>query len=210
MPGTERLIVFTRYPEAGRTKTRMIPLLGAQGAADLQRAMTEHLLGRLDEWRREGGRELEIRYAGGTAARMRDWLGPENRFRPQGGGDLGERMARSLREAFADGCPRAAVIGTDVPGISASLVREALAALAAVDLVLGPAVDGGYYLLGVHRGVPAHRRAALFRGIPWGGPRVRAATLAVAEGLGLRCRQLPELADVDRPEDWPVWEGVRR
>lgn len=210
MPGEERLIVFTRYPEAGRTKTRMIPLLGAKGAAELQRAMTDHLLRRLDEWVRGDGRDLEIRYAGGTQDRMRAWLGSGYRLRPQGAGDLGARMERSLREAFGDGCARAAVIGTDVPGISTPLIREALTALFAVDLVLGPAVDGGYYLVGVHRGVPAAQRAALFHGIPWGGSQVWAATLAAAEGLGLSYRRLTELEDVDRPENWPVWERVRR
>lgn len=210
MPPLDRLIVFTRFPAAGRTKTRMIPLLGAEGAADLQRAMTEHLLRRMGGADPGKGWEVEIRFAGASAARVRAWLGPGYRLRPQGAGDIGRRMQRSLGEAFAEGCARAAVVGTDIPEITAGLIQEAFAALAVCDLVLGPAADGGYYLLGLRRQVGLSARAALFAGIPWGGPGVLEATLAAAAAQGLTCRQLTVLADVDRPEDWPVWERARR
>ena len=72
----KRLIIFTRYPEPGTTKTRMIPVLGAEGAADLQRRMTDHLVSKLKTWMEQRPVEVEIRFDGGSQRLMRDWLGP--------------------------------------------------------------------------------------------------------------------------------------
>ena len=85
----KRLIIFTRYPEAGTTKTRMIPELGAAGAAELQRQMTEHIRSRVDELRKLHQLTVEVRYEGGSEKRMTEWLGPGFSYCHQGSGDIG-------------------------------------------------------------------------------------------------------------------------
>ena len=118
----ERLIVFTRYPEAGTTKTRMIPKLGAQGAAELQRQMTEHIISRAKELCKLQALPVEIRYEGGSEKLMTEWLGPGFYYSHQGSGDIGLRMARALQDAFRQGCETAVIIGSDIPDITTNIM----------------------------------------------------------------------------------------
>jgi rSAM/selenodomain-associated transferase 2/rSAM/selenodomain-associated transferase 1 len=197
----DRLIIFTRYPEPGKAKTRLIPALGEDGAAELQRQMSEYIVNRL-RCLADGRRvEIEIRYVGTDEEQMRSWLGPDLVFRAQGGGDLGERMARAFGESFHGGAGEVVLIGTDCPGVTPDLVETAFAELRRADVVLGPALDGGYHLVGMRKDLPA-----LFRGIPWGTAEVFERTLAVAQALGATVALVDRLQDVDRPEDLPVWE----
>ena len=197
----ERLIVFTRYPEPGRTKTRLIPALGPDGAADLQRRMTRHVLHQADGL----AAETEIWYEGGGDARMRECFGADRAYRQQSPGDIGERMLAAFTDAFNSGASRVVLIGTDCPGISPALLRQALDALQRNDLVLGPAADGGYYLIGLKRPIPE-----LFDGLPWSTGAVLEATLRICRDLGLKVELLDELRDVDRPEDLPDCERCLR
>jgi hypothetical protein len=197
----DRLIIFTRYPEPGRSKTRLIPALGREGAADLQRRMAEHTVLWAKRLAQAGDVSLEIRFEGGTEAEMRNWLGPEIRFSAQGAGDIGERMELSFSEAFRDGMERVMIAGTDIPGLNEASAERALAALRSRDVVLGPARDGGYYLIALKRPAPG-----LFRGIPWGTDRALQRTQDAAAELHLSTLLLEPLQDVDRPEDLPVWE----
>ncbi len=197
----DRLILFTRYPEPGRTKTRLIPALGPEGAADLHRRMTEQALKMARDLKNSFWMTIEIRYEGGDEAKMKDWLGADLLYQPQGGGDLGSRMARAFREAFEAGMDRVILVGTDCPGITGGLVRNAFTALQQHELVLGPAKDGGYYLIGL-----PHSVDQLFYEIPWGSSEVLSKTLDTAGALNLRVFLLPVLADVDRPDDLSVWE----
>ncbi len=198
----ERLIVFTRYPESGRTKTRLIPALGAQGAANLQRQMTEYTLWQVRELQSLRSISVEVRFDGGNLTLMQDWLGYDIVYQPQGSGDLGVRMARSHQTAFGAGIGRVITIGTDCPGLNAQLMMQAFHQLhTAHDLMLGPAVDGGYYLIGLRRFIPE-----LFVGINWGTSEVLQQTVDIAKNLNLSVAYLTPLADVDRPEDLPVWE----
>ena len=200
-----KLIIFTRFPEAGTTKTRLIPSLGAKGAAKLQRRMAEHTLARISKVRITPGLNIEIRYAGGGARRIQDWLGPKYIYCPQGKGDLGNRMSSAFKDAFRNGADQVTLIGTDIPGITATTIESAFNILEQADLALGPAKDGGYYLVGLRHNVFEAARG-LFTGINWGGDRVLAETRAVADVAGLRTRLLEKLADVDYPEDLQVWE----
>ena len=118
-------------------------------------------------------------------------------LRQQQGDDLGERMAHALADELAAGAERAILIGTDCPLMSANYVAQAEAALASADVVLGPAEDGGYVLIGCSRAVPE-----IFREIEWGTNRVLEQTLKSASQAQLRVSQLDTLWDVDRPEDW--------
>lgn len=202
----ERLIIFTRYPEAGKTKTRLIPALGTQGAANLQRQMTEHTLSQVSELLCLRPISVEVRFEGGELTLMQDWLGHDIVYQPQGKGDLGCRMARSLSTAMLAGIDRVVIIGTDCPDLNAQLMAQAFHQLhLAHDLVLGPAIDGGYYLIGLRRFIPE-----LFSGISWGTAEVLQKTLEIANNLNLSVAYLPQLADVDRPEDLLVWEQTRK
>ncbi len=206
MASTERLIVFTRYPEAGVTKTRLIPALGPEGAADLQRRMTAHVIEAASEWTQPRKQTLEVRFEGGSEDLMRTWLGRDHQYRHQGGGDIGARMRRALADAFGRGAVRAVLIGSDIPGITAAILAAAFDHLHTADLVLGPAVDGGYYLVGLRHSAWADATDELFRNIPWGTERVLTATREKIAALGLRTLFLETLADIDRPEDLAIWE----
>jgi rSAM/selenodomain-associated transferase 2 len=110
-------------------------------------------------------------------------------------------MDNAFLEAFRTGAEKVVLVGTDCPGITATILRSAFNLLGLFDLVLGPARDGGYYLIGLRKRVPE-----LFRNVPWGAATVGAQTLTMARELSLRAVTVDPLVDVDRPEDLPVWE----
>ncbi|MEP0840543.1 TIGR04282 family arsenosugar biosynthesis glycosyltransferase [Trichocoleus sp. AS-A1] len=192
----ECLIVFTRYPEPGKAKTRLIPALGEEGASNLHRQMTEHTLSQVRELQSARATRVEVYFTGGDQQLMEDWLGADIIYQPQGKGDLGQRMKSAFQTAFAAGMEGVAIVGTDCPGLDAKIMAQAFEQLNGHDLVLGPAMDGGYYLIGLRRVIPE-----LFAGINWGTSEVREKTLAIAISLGLAVAYLPPLFDVDRPED---------
>ena len=198
---SERLILFTRYPQAGKTKTRLIPLLGPQGAAELHKQMTEHVLARTGDFVDDRRIDLEVRYEGGNRGLMEEWLGSHISYRSQGRGDLGSRMAQAFAQAFNQGKNRVVIVGSDCPGINEATVRTAFDLLDQFDLVLGPANDGGYYLIGLRQEEPE-----LFEDVPWGTAEVGARTLKIANQLGLQWVKVEPLADVDRAEDIEVWK----
>lgn len=191
-----RLILFTRYPEPGRTKTRLIPALGAQGAAALQRRMSEAMVGQMAQFAAQYPVALEIRYADGDPRAMEAWLACDIPCVAQGEGDLGLRLHRAFVQAFVHGARRVVIIGADCPDLGPAIFAQAFAALERKDLVMGPAIDGGYYLVGLNQPAPT-----LFTEIPWGSGAVLAATLKQAQALNLSTHLLEPLADVDRPED---------
>ena len=196
----EHLIVFTRYPKPGRTKTRLMPALGAAGAALVQRQMTEHCLTTVKALQQRRSVQVWVCYAGAEEADFRDWLGEEWDYLPQANGDLGDRMANAFTHAFNHQAKRVVTIGIDCPDITADLLVEAFDSLNHQELVLGPASDGGYYLIGLQRIVPE-----LFDQMDWGTERVLAESLGRAAKAGLEVAQLEVLTDVDHPEDLPRW-----
>jgi uncharacterized protein len=202
-PAQAQLIVFTRYPEPGQAKTRLIPALGASGAATVHRQMTEHTLSQVRKLHSTQGISIAVHFDGNGYQQMQDWLGADLVYQSQPSGDLGLRMARSFDSAFQAGVARVAIIGTDCPGLDTELMGTAFDLLLTHDLVLGPAIDGGYYLIGLRYFVPE-----LFVGISWSTDRVLIQTVAIAHKLNLSVGYLPILADVDRPEDLPVWEQM--
>ncbi len=152
--------------------------------------------------------DIEIRYTGGSGALMRNWLGSTFTFTDQGAGGLDRRMGTAFVQAFESGIREAVIIGTDIPGISAKILTRAFASLKRHDLVLGPATDGGYYLIGMHAG--SYRKALpdIFSGIDWGSATVLQNSLKIARSLGLKIALLERLQDVDRPEDLGVWDRI--
>lgn len=191
-----KLIIFTRYPRAGHTKTRMIEALGPAGAADLQRQLTEQAVQTAENLAGRCSLNLEIRYWGGSLGQMQKWLGPNRLFCEQGPGDLGEKMARAFTEAFEDDYHQVMLIGADCPHLSPAILATGFSRLADHDLILGPASDGGYYLIGLTRPCPD-----LFRHRSWGSNLLLAETVAAAKRSALNLYLLEELPDVDRPED---------
>lgn len=197
----ETLIIFSRFPQPGTTKTRMIPALGADGAAQLQRQMTEHTLNTAKQLLSKRNITIEIHFAGGSIELMRQWLGKDIQYIPQVAGDLGDRMRSAFDRAFSLGNRRAVTIGIDCPDISSTILNNAFDSLLTKDLVLGSAEDGGYYLIGLSHSIPQ-----LFSNINWGTERVLKQTKNIAEKLALQVHYLPTLLDVDRPEDLTIWQ----
>ena len=206
----KRLIIFTRFPEPGKTKTRLIPTLGEHGAADLQRQMTEHVVATAAKINNRQDLNIEIRHEGGNAESMRTWLGPQLLYHAQGPGDLGRRMVRAFKDAFQGSNEAAVIIGSDIPELSAGIIQQAFEGLKTNDLVIGPAHDGGYYLIGINRTLPAETYSRLFNGINWGDGTVLSRTLKTAAESGLRLHLLESLGDVDRPQDLPIRHHLKK
>ena len=188
--GATSIAVFARAPVPGAAKTRLIPTLGAAGAAALQRQLIERTLAtagavpqaRVTLWVAGDG---EHPFITEVAARHRASVAP------QVGADLGARM----QHAFAAGTPLV-LIGTDCPALRPQDLVEAAAALTRHEVVIQPANDGGYVLIALARPQPA-----LFESIDWGGPAVLQQTLDRVAALGLRCALRPPLDDLDTAAD---------
>jgi len=189
------ILVFAKAPVQGEVKTRLIPALGAAGAAALHERLVDRALATAAA-AAVGPVELccapDARHPAlaPLARRHGAALGE------QGPGDLGDRMHGAFSRALA-GAPAAILIGSDCPALTPEHLRAAVAALAAgEDAVLAPAEDGGYVLIGL-----AHPERSLFERIAWGGPTVLAETRGRLAAAGLRWREIATLWDVDRPED---------
>jgi hypothetical protein len=191
---TTRIILFAKAPVAGRVKTRLIPALGADGAAALARRMLDHALNIAGE-ADVGSLEL----CASPAPTHPDWqniqLPAGIETSDQGDGDLGVRMARAAQRGLASG-QNVLLIGADCPALGVQHLRTAAAALKTDDAVLLPARDGGYLLLGLKT-----HAASLFEDMPWSTAQVAELTLARMTALGWRVTVLDALPDIDRPED---------
>ena len=203
--GHRTLGVFVKLPRPGAVKTRLVPELGAHTAAELYKALAEAALAATEP--QNGEYERLVYYAPRDAAEaMRAWL-PAGRLRHQCEGDLGERLADAFSRAFARGARRVAIVGTDVPALTRGVVLEAFAALETAEVVLGPAHDGGYYLMALRE-----PRPELFRGVSWSSPAVLAETVDRAGAAGLAVARLAPLRDLDTLADlraeWPVLERI--
>jgi len=185
------IAVFARAPVPGHCKTRLIPALGADGAAALQRQLIERTLAKACAL---PGAPVTLWVAGDPAhpdiARVAKRYGVA--VAAQAGADLGARM----HHAFATVGGPLVLIGTDCPGLATADLAAATEALSAHDVVIQPASDGGYVLIGLAKPAPA-----LFESIPWGGAEVLQRTRARIDGLGLRCALRPTLDDLDDEAD---------
>jgi rSAM/selenodomain-associated transferase 1 len=194
LAGADVLVTFVKEPRPGAVKSRLAARLGPERAAAVYRAIAE------EEMRGTcpAGDEYErLFYFDPPDARreIEDWL-PDDVVHPQCAGDLGTRMAHAFAEPFARGARRVALAGSDVPWLSREDVAGAFAALDHHDVAIGPATDGGYYLVALRRPQPE-----LFREIAWSTEGVLARTLERAAGLRLGVSVLRTLGDVDTAED---------
>jgi rSAM/selenodomain-associated transferase 1 len=193
---SEQLIIFTRYPEPGKAKTRLIPVLGKEGAANLHRLMAQRTIANARSLQNYRPLSIAIHYTGSSHQLMQDWLGTNMIYHQQSEGDLGTRMSAAFQTSFNLGIDKVAIIGTDCPKLKPDIIAKAFDELSDRDVVLGPAKDGGYYLIGLRRTIPE-----LLHGIQWGTSAVFSDTVAIAKKLDLSIAVLPILTDIDRPED---------
>lgn len=200
------VIMMTRLPVPGRTKTRLAADVGDIEAARAQSVMGRLICERLRALTATGEACFEVQFTGGSRAHARQWLGKGVLLRKQAPGDLGDRLLVALQGTLARGASGAVVVGSDCPAITPEHLREALMLLASsADIVIGPAEDGGYWLLGVSARF-SHELPVLFEEIDWGSSRVFQQTVGAAQGAGASVAFLPVLRDVDRPQDLPLLE----
>lgn len=191
------LAVLLKAPVAGRVKTRLAAGIGAGPAVAVYRQLAERQLRAVPaHW------AVTIHFDPPEAeAEMRQWLGqirlPAPDFRPQSPGDLGARLSAAFDHHFQLGAAVTIAIGGDCPALDEPRLRAAAARLATAEVVIGPAVDGGYYLIGLRSPHPA-----LFAGISWGGAGVLTETRARLRATALPSEELPPLGDVDDEASW--------
>lgn len=214
------IILFVKYPQQGRVKTRLARTVGDEAAVHIYRQLVDHLIrllrgldfdeicisfdpvekqAEVEQWIRpmwrEAGRDLR---AGGLSDKK-----PALVFRAQCEGDLGQRLELAFAAVFEENQQtggfgaRVIAIGSDCIEIDGQTFQQSWAALETNDLVFGPTFDGGYYLIGMNALHPD-----LFKGIPWSSERTLQASLQVANNLALKEVLLDEKHDIDTEEDW--------
>lgn len=194
-PQREVVLVFARAPVAGQVKTRLAPDLDAVRIVDLYKCFVTDILNTLSQ----AGHPVRLCYdppdSGGI---VRDWLGDGIACQAQDGKDLGEKMSNAFASAFASGVGRAILIGTDTPDLPSAIFTSAFSALTDHDAVIGPALDGGYYLIGFRSDT---FRPSIFRDIAWSTASVYATTLARLTECNAIVYNLPAWRDIDSLTD---------
>ncbi|MEZ5558416.1 MAG: TIGR04282 family arsenosugar biosynthesis glycosyltransferase [Pseudomonadales bacterium] len=199
--GRARLAIFARAPVPGQVKQRLAATMGDQAALSAHVALVEDTLQRLHE---VPGATTELWLTGAEVARVSDWCRRWRLpLRRQRGSDLGARMSTAIAAALAGGEP-GLVVGCDCPPVTADYVARAIRSLLETDVVLGPALDGGYALVGLARDEPD-----IFQSIAWGTSKVLEQTLTRADAAGLSVTLLEPVWDVDTEADWRRFQAGR-
>ena len=192
------VLVFAKPPEPGRVKTRLLSLLTPKKAASLHRACLADTIATMTnvpgcrKWLRVAARPNRAQELGRELQLTRRW-----HVGIQHGRDLGARLEEAFQSAFCSGFQKVIVVGTDTPWMDSNRVLRALQTLRTADTVIGPTVDGGYYLIGARRFIPA-----MFWNIPWGTSQVLDRTLAAIRKAHASCRLMRRDFDLDRPADF--------
>jgi len=195
-----RLLIFSKFPQPGKAKTRLIPALGAEGAASIQKHLTEKTAASALKLSQKMEVNIEFHFTGASLQEMISWLG-EGSYHPQLGNDLGQRMHSSFQRCFVDGAEKVVLVGSDIPGLNHQILQEAMQRIDSQTVSIGPSRDGGYYLLGLHHTMLPVLAQPLFTTIPWSSGDVFQLTSARVADSGYRLHLLPELLDIDLPED---------
>jgi rSAM/selenodomain-associated transferase 1 len=202
---SDRLVLlFIKAPLPGNVKSRLAAAIGEEAALGLYRMLVldaVEMLGKTPH-------PVHLYYSPMDAREaVTGLLGTDIPLRPQTGADLGGKMEHAFRDAFAEGFSRVVLVGSDLPELDRGIIAEAFDALEREDAVLGPASDGGYYLIGFRRNTLAARA---FQGIPWSTPTVFGETMKVLQAGALRVHVLPMLHDLDTAADLKAfWERSR-
>lgn len=203
------ILLFTKYPSPGFAKTRLIPAVGPERAAQISDHLTQKTLTTLRQFQALRPKsKLIIHYATYdyiSPQTLIQWLQPTESqiLLPQVHGSLGDKLISAFERAFAQNARTVIVVGSDAPNLTPQILTNAFAALNRFDVVIGPALDGGYYLLGAKA---MHKH--LFTSIPWSTSTVLKRTLAAARSTGLSINLLQPLRDIDTPEDLPFLDSI--
>jgi len=192
----DSLIIFVKWPEKGRVKTRLSSALGEDTVLELYKCFVEDIIATATQ---AGLRPLIAYYPEDAGDMIAAWLGAGNDYMPQVGADLGARMSNAFQTVFETGVSRAVLIGSDLPNLPEEIIVEAFLTLNKGNhAVIGPAEDGGYYLIGFRHDAFLSRA---FEGIPWSTAEVFEMTMSIFAQEGLDIHRLPSWRDIDRPED---------
>lgn len=190
------LIVFVKYPAPGTVKQRLAQQIGMDAAAKIYRQIAEAVVNNTAPQDAADYR-VEICFDPKDDKQLvRSWLTSSDRFSAQQGTGLGARMLNAFICAFESGFKRVILIGSDCPDISSQIILQGFAHLQQKDIVIGPAYDGGYYLIGLRQ-----PREEIFQDIEWGTEKVFQQTCDKIKAAGLFFTLLPTLRDIDRVED---------
>jgi rSAM/selenodomain-associated transferase 1 len=195
------LLFFVKNPERGKVKSRLAATIGDDSAVSAYKNIVDQMLSTL----KEGTFPLYICFFPKNAEKpIKNWLGREYRYMPQNGRDLGERMRNGFIDGFAMGHKRVVLIGSDIPDLPLGFIKEAFASLRKKDAVIGPAYDGGYYLIGFKDKTFSPQ---VFEGIAWGTKTVFGETIKKLKRFRRVVHTLPYLRDIDTVEDLKHLKG---
>lgn len=189
------VILFVKTPERGNVKSRLASAVGEECAQHIYKSFILDVLGALE---RSGNPVRIFFFPPDSGEAMENWLGRACPLMPQTGKDLGERMESAFAQLFSEGGERAVLIGSDIPDLTDSIISSAFESLDHSDAVIGPASDGGYYLIGFKRGTFL---PDIFHGITWSTGSVFHDTMKTFERRRYRVEVLPEWRDVDTIDD---------
>ncbi|MCK5088106.1 MAG: TIGR04282 family arsenosugar biosynthesis glycosyltransferase [Melioribacteraceae bacterium] len=197
------IIVFARYPVEGKVKTRLASTIGARSAANIYKKIAKNVI---NEIKSVPNSNKYIFYSEEKEnGLIKKWLGKRFYYAHQNGDDLGERMQNAFRIVFGHSPNKVIIVGTDTPDLSADVINNAIDVLDKSDIVIGPAKDGGYFLLGMRKFYPE-----LFQGIQYSTDTVFDETIKKINSLGLTFNRLNELQDIDTEGDLVQWIGENK
>jgi len=189
------LLFFVKNPERGKVKSRLAAVIGNDSAVSVYKNIVDRMLSTL----KEGTFPLYICFSPKNAQKpVKNWLGREYRYIPQNGKDLGERMRNGFTEAFEMGFKKVVLIGSDIPDLALEFIEEAFITLNKSDAVIGPAFDGGYYLIGFKDKTFSPQ---VFEGIAWGTQNVFDETVKKLKRFKRAVHTLPYQRDIDTAKD---------
>lgn len=192
------IIIFAKQPSAGKVKTRLAKSTGDKFAVTLYRLVTEQLM---NELRKFSEFKKYLFYTPDSDANtMRHWLGNEFIYIEQNGMDLGLRMQSAFELVLSEANDRVIIVGTDIPDLNSNVIVNAFSKLELHDVVIGPSADGGYYLLGMKKGIPE-----IFENIDWSTEKVFKSTIEKLDKLNHSYFILDELNDIDTEDDLNNW-----
>lgn len=196
------VVLFTRFPESGKVKTRLAKSIGEKNALDFYKVCCEHCF----EETKKLGKTTKFAFIteNKDISKSKDWLGDDFRIEVQQGTDLGVKMQNAADKILRK-FDRIVILGTDIPDISSDIIQQAFEKLNEYDIVIGPSCDGGYYLIGMNK---LHKM--IFDDIEWSTERVLEQTITKIEKAGLTYALLPVLRDVDYFDDLKIWAEQNR
>jgi len=200
----ECIIIFTKFPVPGKVKTRLVPPLTKAEACKLYKSLVESTLKKAEK---TGKRIIVCYYPAGSRAGFIRWLGKGVRYIPQKGAGLGSKMKNAFICAFGSGYDKVLLAGCDIPDLSAGQLKKDFKRLSGCDALLGPAKDGGYYMIGFNK---KSFLPEVFSGIKWSTPSVLTRTLAILKKNNYRVSFSRELSDIDTAADILLRQAQKR